>query len=90
MAVLNRDLAIYMAREAGLPGEIIDEWDHELELMCRLVLHAMDGNSDPRIKHAVIKERNSCAALCEQLGMKGYGTLAAAVAIRNRDKGAEW
>ena len=29
-------------------------------------------------------EREACAAMCEQLGIEGYGTLAIAAAIRQR------
>lgn len=33
---------------------------------------------------AINKERDACAAMCEQLGVEGYGTLAIAAAIRQR------
>lgn len=90
MAILTHELAEYAAREANLPGDLIDEWSHELELMCRLVLVAVREHGDPAIKHAVIKERNACAEVCEHLGTQGYGSLAIAVAIRNRGQQADW
>lgn len=36
------------------------------------------------IESAVAAEREACAILCEQMGEQGYGTLAAAAAIRTR------
>jgi hypothetical protein len=33
---------------------------------------------------AINEERDACAAMCEQLGVEGYGTLAIAAAIRQR------
>lgn len=34
---------------------------------------------------AVIIEREACARVCEQAGIDGYGTLAAAALIRSRE-----
>jgi len=83
MQTINRELIGYMAREAGLDGEFIDEWDHELELLCRLVAQATFAES---MQAAILKEREACALACEEAGMSGYGTLAAAAAIRRRGK----
>jgi hypothetical protein len=36
------------------------------------------------VREAVTVEREECAVLVEQMGIEGYGTLAIAVAIRER------
>lgn len=83
MQKIDRELVVYMAREAGLDGEWIDQWDHELELLCRLVSQATFKGA---IQAAIDREREACAKTCENAGMEGYGTLAAAQAIRERGK----
>ena len=68
---MNRDDIIRMAREAG----ISKPWDQEpvkwetLERFANLVATA---------------EHEACALEVEKAGMEGYGTLAAAAAIRAR------
>ena len=83
MQRIDRELVVYMAREAGLDGELIDRWDHELELLCRLIAQATFTDA---IQAAIAKEREGCALTCEKAGMAGYGTLAAAHEIRQRGK----
>lgn len=68
---MNRDNIIRMAREAG---GLIDEVDwyfeyENLERFAALVAAA---------------EREACALEVEKAGIEGYGTLAAAAAIRAR------
>jgi hypothetical protein len=39
-----------------------------------------------RISYAIALEREECAKVVEQAGIDGYGTLAAAILVRERDK----
>jgi hypothetical protein len=76
---MNRDDIIRMAREAGIEHhENVDEmrspfcdgvWFEDLERFAALVAAA---------------EREACAVVVEQAGMDGYGTLAAALLVRER------
>ena len=68
---MNRDDIVRMAREVGISVP----WDQEpvpfalLERFAELVAAA---------------EREACAVVVEQAGMDGYGTLAAALLVRER------
>ena len=76
---MNRDDIIRMAREAGLEQVVSIALDGtkivscpplpELERFAKLVAAA---------------EREACAVVVEQAGMDGYGTLAAALLVRER------
>jgi hypothetical protein len=73
---------IDMAREAGLltwlkPPEDVIERFKAFEYLVR---------ADEREQHkaALLAERNIIAALVEQMGIEGYGTLAIAAAIRTK------
>ncbi len=69
---MTRDEIIRMAREAG--GDdwgIFRDFMPELERFANLVAAA---------------EREECAKVVEQAGIDGYGTLAAAVLVRERGK----
>ena len=48
------------------------------------VLDMANQFDEEKIEQAVIEEREACAITCEQAGIDGYGTLAAAAAIRAR------
>jgi hypothetical protein len=68
---MNRDDIIRMAREAGMAGmltDVVTNFD-ELERFAKLV---------------AAEEREACAKVVEQAGIDGYGTLAAALLVRER------
>jgi hypothetical protein len=48
------------------------------------VLELLEQNITVLVQRAVEAEREACAQVCEQAGIDGYGTLAAAVMIRAR------
>jgi hypothetical protein len=69
---MTRDDIIRMAREAGWQEDMfgIGIWDsQELNVFANLVTAA---------------EREACAKVVEQAGLDGYGTLAAALLVRER------
>ena len=69
---MSEDDIIRMAREAGLSndfGHLGYPYLPELERFAALVIAA---------------EREACAQMCEQAGIEGYGTLAAAAMVRAR------
>jgi len=70
---MTKEDIIRMAREAGLMVETSDGWDvwqpDNLESFAALVAAA---------------EREACAVVVEQAGIDGYGTLAAALLVRER------
>jgi hypothetical protein len=70
---MNRDDIIRMAREAGfvIQGDMYGEDDEiaRVERFANLVAAA---------------EREACARVVEQAGIDGYGTLAAALLVRER------
>lgn len=79
---MTRDDIIRMAREAGFP---VSKWDDGVD-------EVMDGDNY-HIQTDLIEcfaalvaaaERSACAAVVEQAGVDGYGTLAAAAIIRAR------
>jgi hypothetical protein len=69
---MTRDDIIRMAQEAGWQEDMfgIGIWDsQELNVFAKLV---------------AATEREACAKVVEQAGMEGYGTLAAALLVRER------
>lgn len=97
---MNRDDIIKMARQACHPHEkaiFASPWGEEWVLRFAEMLKQhleYDGihtchDQCPRpacvaIREAVQREREACAKVCEQAGIEGYGTLAAAAMIRAR------
>lgn len=74
-----------VAIEAGIVPWI----RHEFINGCFIPMdEGMDGDQASLIQfgHLLIKqEREACALLCETMGAEGYGTLAIAAAIRQRE-----
>ena len=69
---MDRDDIIRMAREAGFEShDAIINYPKELQRFAAIVAAA---------------EREACALEVEKAGMEGYGTLAAAAAIRARSQ----
>jgi hypothetical protein len=66
---MTKEDIIRMAREAGYGDALADLHAPALERFANLVAKA---------------ERESCARVVEQAGIDGYGTLAAAILIRER------
>ena len=67
---MTRDDIIRMAREVGI-----------------IIFEDASLTTDDLAPFAALvasAERDACAAMCEQLGVEGYGTLAIAAAIRQR------
>ena len=54
----------------------------------KLILATIDSNIKALVQKAVEAEREACAKACEQAGINGHGTLAAAALIRTREKNA--
>ena len=69
---------IEMAREAGFA---------EKDAMFRVAFVANKNNLERFAELVRADEREACALSCEQSGINGYGTLAAAAAIRARGHG---
>jgi len=91
VTAMTRDEIIRMAREAGFDVETIEEQDEVLEresdyytrhpdIGYMVQTHTVERFADL----VAAAERDACAAMCEQLGVEGYGTLAIAAAIRQR------
>ena len=68
---MNRDEIIRMARESGLSKP----WDQEPVPFALLERFA---------EFVAAAEREACAKVVEQAGIDGYGTLAAALLVRER------
>jgi len=70
---MNRDDIIRIARESGfaIQGDMYGE-DNEIAKVERFA------------KLVAVAEREACAVVVEQAGMEGYGTLAAALLVRER------
>jgi hypothetical protein len=93
---MTRDDIIRMAQEAGFecyPTEIyVGEYEctDELERFAKLVAAAEREKIAQIIKDSpplvAAVEREECAKVVEQAGIDGYGTLAAAVLVRERGK----
>ncbi len=66
---MNRDDIVRMAREAGYGDTLADLHAPALEHFANLV---------------AATEREACAKVVEQAGLDGYGTLAAALLVRER------
>jgi hypothetical protein len=66
---MNRDDIIRMAQEAGYGDALADLHAPALERFAALVAAA---------------EREACAKVVEQAGIDGYGTIAAALLVRER------
>jgi hypothetical protein len=75
---MNRDEIIRMAREAGWrvdsEGEVLegDGWHIQTDIVERFA------------ELVAAAEREACAKVVEQAGIDGYGTLAAALLVRER------
>lgn len=78
---MTQDDIIRMAREAG--G--FDATPEFLERFAELV-RADERERAQRENAYVALEREACAQTCEQAGIDGYGTLAAAALIRKRSE----
>jgi hypothetical protein len=94
---MNREDIIRMMREAGLVRTKYAPTFHRLcEIAAAAEREAIKWNSihschadcqNPAcviVREAVAAEREQCALTCEQAGIDGMGTLAAAAAIRAR------
>lgn len=68
---MTQDDIIRMAREQGLP---------ETETEGVFIVNSDD------LGRMLATEREACAQTCEQAGIDGYGTLAAAALIRKRSE----
>ena len=73
---MTQDDIIRMAREAGFV-------DYELE---DHTVSGYDVRYERLIALVAADEREACAQTCEQAGIDGYGTLAAAALIRKRSE----
>ena len=71
---MNRDDIIRMAREAGLCDE--DGRDSDSIVITSYLEHFA--------KLVAAAEREACAKVVEQAGLDGYGTLSAALLVRER------
>ena len=60
---------------------------HNLNLVAFNMLINCDEEVLRLVNAAITDEREACALSCEQSGINGYGTLAAAAAIRARGQG---
>ena len=81
---MTRDDIIRMAREAGF---VVDEKSQQHQPNC--IFHTWHMIDEALARFAALvaaAEREACAKLCEQAGIDGYGTLAAAAMIRSREK----
>jgi hypothetical protein len=72
---MTKDDIILMAREAGLIDWFNSENDEYIDFA-----NCLDKFAALVAAH----EREACAKVCEQAGVEGYGTLAAAAMIRAR------
>ena len=88
---MNRDDIIRMAREAGLI-HFYDSEGHCTGITdAPLITENLDRNDSrlvemlaPFAALVAAAEREACAVVVEQAGMEGYGTLAAALLVRER------
>ncbi len=88
---MNRDDIIRMAREAGLI-HFYDSEGHCTGITdAPLITENLDRNDSrlvemlaPFAALVAAAEREACAVVVEQAGMDGYGTLAAALLVRER------
>jgi len=79
---MTHDDIIRMAAEAGF---IIDRESKQFQPNC--ISHTHYLIDEPLTRFEVLvraAEREACAKVCEQAGIDGYGTLAAAAMIRAR------
>lgn len=93
---MNRDDIIRMAREADASFETAESMFKfaalvaaaEREKMAINSIHSCHSECQRPIcvlvREAVEAEREECAKVCKQAGIDGFGTLAAAIAIRAR------
>jgi hypothetical protein len=93
---MTRDDIVKMARETGMElyGHGRDQTNFVF-ILCRFANAIAEaerkrleatawGASQKWIERAIEAEREACAKVAEQAGIDGYGTLAAAAAIRAR------
>ena len=73
---MNEDDILRMAREAG------GTWEYRRTFPVACVMY--DEELIKFAKLIAAKEREECAQMVERMGMKGYGTLVIAAAIRAR------
>lgn len=79
---MDREETIRMAEQAGF---VIDQEAKKYQPNC--VSHTHYLIDEPLTRFEVLvraDEREACAKVCEQAGVDGYGTLAAAAMIRAR------
>ncbi len=93
---MNRDDIIRMAREADASFETAESMFKFAALVAAAERESMAINSIHSchskcqrpicvlVREAVEAEREACAKVCEQAGIDGFGTLAAAINIRAR------
>ena len=88
---MNEETVIRLAREAGITQAVSrDPGLGTFALLDRFAAlvaqEVFEGNFQHLIELAQRKECMACALTCEQAGIDGYGTLAAAALIRARRK----
>lgn len=79
---MTRDDIIRIAEQAGF---VIDKDSKQFQPNCISATHHVID--EPLTRFAALfaaAERSACAKVCEQAGIDGYGTLAAAAMIRAR------
>lgn len=86
--MIDRKVVIRLAREAGYDDA--ESHSGRLRTFALLVMaEACNKMVDDMpyseiVKAAIEEEREACAEACERAGMDGYGTLAAALLVRER------
>ncbi len=83
---MTKEDIIRMAREAG---HAIRNIDGEDEVMDGDNYHIQTERIERFAALVAAAEREACAKVCEQAGIDGYGTLAAAAIIRARGESNE-